>query len=126
MLPTIMQTRLLHAAVLSLAVLLAACGGPITDEPTSTAGTVQTGVPTTSATVTATDGVSAAGTAATSAGATTGTAATPVTVATNSPAPDCAADGCRSPRIIDANAEAWRYDAARRAALADGDASPQT
>jgi hypothetical protein len=33
------------------------------------------------------------------------------------PAPDCAADGCKSPRIIDANAEAYRYDAMRRAAL---------
>jgi hypothetical protein len=32
------------------------------------------------------------------------------------PAPDCAADGCKSLRIIDANAEAYRYDAMRRAA----------
>jgi hypothetical protein len=32
------------------------------------------------------------------------------------PAPDCAADGCKGPRIIDANAEAYRYDAMRRAA----------
>lgn len=34
----------------------------------------------------------------------------------NSPAPDCAADGCKSLRIIDANAEAFRYEAMRRAA----------
>ncbi len=34
----------------------------------------------------------------------------------NSPAPDCAAEGCNSLRIIDANAEAFRYEAMRRAA----------
>jgi hypothetical protein len=34
----------------------------------------------------------------------------------NSPAPDCAADGCKGLRIIDANAEAYRYEAMRRAA----------
>jgi len=33
------------------------------------------------------------------------------------PAPDCAAEGCASLRIIDGNAEAWRIDAQRRAAL---------
>jgi hypothetical protein len=27
------------------------------------------------------------------------------------PAPDCAADGCKGLRIIDANAEAYRYKA---------------
>jgi hypothetical protein len=37
-------------------------------------------------------------------------------VSANSPAPDCAADGCKSLRIIDANAEAYRYEAMRRAA----------
>jgi hypothetical protein len=31
-------------------------------------------------------------------------------------APDCAADGCKGLRIIDANAEAFRYEAMRRAA----------
>lgn len=30
------------------------------------------------------------------------------------PAPDCAADGCHALRIIDANAEAFRHDAAQR------------
>lgn len=57
---------------------------------------------------------------------TTGTATTSVaTVATaNMPTPDCAADNCTSLRIIDANAEAYRYDAQRRAALADG--TPQS
>jgi hypothetical protein len=34
----------------------------------------------------------------------------------NSPAPDCAADGCKGLRVIDANAEAYRYEAMRRAA----------
>jgi hypothetical protein len=58
---------------------------------------------------------------------TTGTSTTTVTptiTAANMPAPDCAADNCTSLRIIDANAEAYRYDAQRRAALADG--TPQT
>jgi predicted small secreted protein len=54
---------------------------------------------------------------------TTGTPTTAVATA-NMPAPDCAADNCRSLRIIDANAEAYRYDAQRRAALADG--NPQS
>ncbi|MFK3738597.1 hypothetical protein [Massilia sp. TN1-12] len=36
--------------------------------------------------------------------------------AENSPAPDCAADGCKGLRIIDANAEVYRYEAMRRAA----------
>jgi hypothetical protein len=44
----------------------------------------------------------------------TGSAA-PVAAA-NTPAPDCAADGCKGLRIIDANAEAFRYEAMRRAA----------
>lgn len=35
----------------------------------------------------------------------------------NNPTPDCAAEGCGSLRIIDGNAEAWRIDAQRRAAL---------
>jgi hypothetical protein len=30
------------------------------------------------------------------------------------PAPDCAADGCKGLRIIDANAEAYRYAAMQR------------
>ncbi len=34
------------------------------------------------------------------------------------PTPDCALEGCKGPRIIDANAEAYRYDAMRRAAEA--------
>jgi ABC-type glycerol-3-phosphate transport system substrate-binding protein len=44
------------------------------------------------------------------------------TATANTPAPDCAADGCKSLRIIDANAEAYRYEAMRRAAAE----APQT
>ena len=40
-----------------------------------------------------------------------------VAAAPPAPAPDCAPEGCASLRIIDGNAEAWRIDAARRAAL---------
>lgn len=38
----------------------------------------------------------------------------------NMPAPDCAADGCKSLRIIDGNAEAARYAAQQRAAAEQG------
>jgi hypothetical protein len=38
------------------------------------------------------------------------------------PAPDCAAEGCSSLRIIDGNAEAYRVDAMRRAAAEAGQA----
>lgn len=109
-----MKNLLLRTAALSLAALLTACGGPVTDDASPAGAAVQTGVPTT--TVTATTGV----TSVTGAGG----GAAVATVAANSPAPDCAADGCRSPRIIDANAEAWRYDAMRRAALDGG--NPQS
>jgi hypothetical protein len=44
----------------------------------------------------------------------TGSAALVATA--NTPAPDCAAEGCKGLRIIDANAEAYRYEAMRRAA----------
>jgi len=75
-------------SALGLAVILAACGGGQADQPTVTAATV---------TMASASGVSAQ-------------------AASAMPAPDCAADGCKSPRIIDANAEAYRYDAMRRAA----------
>ncbi len=38
-------------------------------------------------------------------------------LAANMPAPDCAAEGCGSLRIIDGNAEAFRLDIQRRDAL---------
>ena len=79
------------ASGLCLTALLAACGaGNTSVQPTQTAALVQTA---------------------------TGTAQATVTVATATmPAPDCAAQGCQGLRIIDANAEAFRYDAMRRAA----------
>lgn len=85
----------LHAirsvSALGLALILAACGGGQAGQPTLTAATV-----------------SMAGASAASA-----------QVSSAMPAPDCAADGCKSPRIIDGNAEAYRYDAMRRAAAED-------
>jgi hypothetical protein len=85
--PSIMKTFALRTAFsLSLAALLAACGSG-----------AQIDQPTRTAAAIQTDSA--------------------VRVATaNTPAPDCAADGCKSLRIIDANAEAFRYEAMRRAA----------
>jgi hypothetical protein len=76
---------------LTLAALLAACGASTTaDQPAQTAALVET---------------------------VNGTAQPVTTVATATmPAPDCADQGCRGLRIIDGNAEAYRYDAMRRAA----------
>jgi hypothetical protein len=97
-----------------LAAVLAACGGPQDELPTQSAASIQTGSSTTSVSV-----------SATGAGATTGTTdAASTTVPTASatmPQPDCAAEGCNAPRIIDGNAEAWRYAAMQRAA---GEVSP--
>jgi hypothetical protein len=77
---------------LSLAVLLAACGaGNETGVPTQTAAMIQTNV-----------GAQAAPQAQVASAA--------------MPAPDCAADGCKGLRIIDGNAEAYRYQAMQRAA----------
>ena len=101
----------LHAlrsvSALCLAVLLAACGGGQADQSAQTAMAVQPG-----------SGAQVATLAGTPAADRTG-APVAAQVAANMPAPDCAADGCKSLRIIDANAEAYRYDAMRRAA-ADG------
>jgi len=100
-------------SALSLAALLAACGGPQDALPTQTAASIQTGSATTSV------NVSAATSSGSTGAATTGAAAAGTTVPTASatmPQPDCAADGCNGLRIIDANAEAWRYAAMQRAA----------
>jgi len=108
----------------SLAALLAACGAGTTDQPDAQGTSLMTGVSTTSA------AISAAGTGVTSAGTTTTTANTSTSPGTGStgaapaipvasaagPQPDCAAEGCSSPRIIDGNAEAWRYAAMQRTA----------
>jgi len=92
-----MKQNLIRSAFgLTLAVLLAACGaGNSANQPALTAGLVTT----------------AAGT----------TAQPVINVATATmPAPDCAAQGCNGLRIIDGNAEAYRYDAMRRAAAESG------
>lgn len=62
--------------------------------------------------------------AASSAAVSTGPAVAAAT-GPNNPAPDCAAQGCRSLRIIDGNAEAYRIDAMRRAA-AEGSGPTQS
>ena len=93
------------AAAFALAALLAACGGNPSDQPLQTTASIQTGVATTAV-------AGAAGAAGTAGSAAAAPAAD--VIAANSPAPDCAADGCSSLRIIDGNAEAWRYDAMRR------------
>jgi pectin methylesterase-like acyl-CoA thioesterase len=88
------------ASALALTVILTACGGGQADQPTMTAMAVQS----------SSEGqISAAPAPAIQ--------YAPVQASSTMPAPDCAADGCKSPRIIDANAEAYRYDAMRRAAL---------
>lgn len=103
-------------SALSLAALLAACGGPQDELPTQTAASIQTGSATTSVHVSAAAGTGSTGAATTGAtGSAAGSSAVPTASATM-PQPDCAADGCNGPRIIDANAEAWRYAAMQRAA----------
>ena len=91
-------------SALALAALLAACGGGQADQPVQTAAAMQSGSA-------AESGSSAQ--VAVQPGSSTAAAAQ---VASNLPAPDCAADGCKRLRIIDGNAEAYRYDALRRAA----------
>jgi hypothetical protein len=89
---SMMKSHVLRAVfACGLTALLAACGaGNGTDLSTRTAATVETD---------------------------NGAAQPIVTAATATmPAPDCAADGCRALRVIDANAETFRFDAARRAA----------
>jgi molybdopterin biosynthesis enzyme len=98
------------ASALGLAVLLAACGGGQADQPAQTAMAVQSG-----------SDALAAVQAGTPAPDQTGAPLAP-RVAANMPVPDCAAEGCKGLRIIDANAEAYRYEALRRAA-ADGNAT---
>jgi hypothetical protein len=86
--------NLRNAFGLSFAVLLAACGaGNQVDMPNQTAALIQTNAGTSAQPAAATQVANAA-----------------------MPAPDCAADGCRGPRIIDSNAEAFRYQAMKAAA----------
>lgn len=92
--------RLAFALVLTS--LLAACGG----------GADEAALPLTAATAAATVGVPPV----TQSGAKP-PAALASAASAAMPAPDCAVEGCASLRIIDGNAEAWRIDAERRAAL---------
>jgi hypothetical protein len=96
---TIQALRTLCA--LSLAALLAACGsGSQIDQLDQTAGSIQT---------------------AASIQTDIGNQAAPHEAAqvasANDPQPDCAPEGCKGLRIIDANAETFRYDALHRADL---------
>ncbi|MDY0976353.1 hypothetical protein SOM61_15375 [Massilia sp. CFBP9012] len=107
------MTFLRSIIALSLTCVLAACGGQFDIETT-----VQTASTATTASGPAT--VNTPETGAIAAPAPALAPGTPVfaTVASATmPAPDCAAEGCASLRIIDGNAEAWRIDAQRRAAL---------
>jgi hypothetical protein len=89
--PAMKLHALRSVAAFALAALLAACGGGQIDQPTQTAAVVSSSQ--------------------------AGSAASVASVASAAmPAPDCAADGCKSLRIIDGNAEAYRYEAMRRAA----------
>jgi hypothetical protein len=90
--------RLSIFASVSLAVLLTACGGD----------NVQIALP--GASVTAEAGAPNAGPAA-QADAPAGTYQASQITSANMPQPDCIADGCKGLRIIDANAEAFRYQA---------------
>lgn len=104
-------------SAVAVTLLLTACGG---QQDYQAAG--QTVASTSASAVaaspiqTAADAVAAPAGAA---GAVIGNASAPAAtvVAANMPQPDCAPEGCNSLRIIDGNAEAWRIDAGRRAAL---------
>lgn len=93
------------ASALFLTCLLAACGGQYDADPgVHTASSLAT-----ASTVAAPAGAPAAPPAAAAVRVDSVASAT-------MPAPDCAAEGCASLRIIDGNAEAWRIDAGRREA----------
>jgi hypothetical protein len=87
-------------SALGLAVLLTACGGGQVDQSVQTAAVLQSGEANNMAAQLSSPGSTQVSTQ----------------VSANMPAPDCAADGCKGLRIIDANAEAYRYEAMRRAA----------
>lgn len=95
------MTTLHLRSLLAIAVtaLLAACGGTDaqSNAPTQTAALVQSS-------------------AAQAAPLGTSSAAAQAAAAAQAPQPDCAPEGCKSLRIIDGNAEAYRVEAMRRAA----------
>lgn len=94
------------AFTLILTSLLAACGGGVSTDASPPMATA-----TASATVSVPPASAASAASAPSAPAFASLASATM------PAPDCAPEGCASLRIIDGNAEAWRIDAAHRAAV---------
>ncbi|BDT58227.1 hypothetical protein MasN3_17210 [Massilia varians] len=102
-------------SAIALTALLTACG----------AGQQETQTPMTLGAAVQSDlGVATAATVPQSTAVSTGPAVAAAT-GPNNPVPDCAAEGCRSLRIIDGNAEAYRIDAMRRAA-AEGNGLTQS
>jgi hypothetical protein len=99
-------------AAIALTTLLTACGAG--QQETQTSMTLGSAVQS--------DLTVAAATTTAAAVASTGPAVAPA-AGPNNPAPDCAAEGCASLRIIDGNAEAFRVDAMRRAAAEDSGVS---
>lgn len=95
-------------AALALTTLLTACG----------AGQQESQMPMTLGTAVQSDLTVVAAGAAAAPVASTGPAVA-AAAGPNNPAPDCAAEGCASLRVIDGNAEAYRIDAMRRAAADD-------
>jgi len=103
-------------AACALALVLSACGGqPDVDAASSaSAGSVV------ASPIPATGSASPEPTSTVALAAAAAATRVPPRIAANMPEPDCAAEACSSLRIIDGNAEAWRIDAPRRAALAAG------
>jgi hypothetical protein len=116
---------------MSIAALLSACGGGVEQTPTvHTAAMVETSL---YASQSGTGPAQATGSQlpvaqlpaaqAAQAASVQAAQAAALAAAAQGPQPDCAADGCKAIRIIDSNAEMYRLDAQRRAAV-DDDAPP--
>jgi len=103
---------------LSLTTVLAACGGQYDIDTTAQTASAAV-IASAPAPAAAPDTALAAAPDTAPTAAMVNARAAPVATITSAtiPAPDCAAEGCASLRIIDGNAEAWRIDAQRRAAL---------
>lgn len=102
-------------SAIALTVLLTACGGQQDFQTAAGASASAIAASPVQAGADADAATAPAGVASAVVGNTAAPAA--IVVAANMPQPDCAPEGCNSLRIIDGNAEAWRIDAARRAAL---------
>jgi hypothetical protein len=108
---------------LSVAALLTACGGNVEQmAQIQTAAMVQTSLNATEA-IAAAQGAAPAGASNAGTSAAAMAAANPTAnaaIAAQGPQPDCAPEGCRGLRIIDANAEEYRLKAQRLAAAEMG------